>query len=111
MSFNDQAFEFHSKLELNEKRVMVTEEDAKHIVQDIFHRLGCPSKTATMVAEHLTDSNLCGMESHGLMRTLQYAEQFQNGYLIPEAEPCFRKLKEEHTKLMEEEGLAYPQCT
>lgn len=91
MSFNDQAFEFHSKLELNEKRVMVTEEDAKHIVQDIFHRLGCPSKTATMVAEHLTDSNLCGMESHGLMRTLQYAEQFQNGYLIPEAEPCFRK--------------------
>ena len=73
MSFYDQVIEFYSKLELNQKRVMVTEEDAKCIVQDIFHRLRCPSKTATMVAEHLTDSNLCGMESHGLMRPLQYA--------------------------------------
>ena len=27
------------------------------------------------------------------MRTLQYAEQFQNGYIIPETEPSYRKSK------------------
>lgn len=57
------------------------------IVFDIFLRLGCSEATARSVAEHLADTSLCGMESHGLMRTLQYAEQFQNGYMLVSAEP------------------------
>ena len=27
------------------------------------------------------------MESHGIMRVLQYAEQFQSGYMNPKAKP------------------------
>ena len=31
--------------------------------------------------DHLLDAELCGVESHGIMRVLQYAEEVKNGYL------------------------------
>lgn len=79
-----------SKLELRGERVTVTAEDAISLVSRIFHSIGCAEETALCVAEHLTDTSLCGMESHGLMRTLQYAEQFRSGHLNPGATPCVR---------------------
>ena len=75
-----------SKLTLRGDRVRVDAAEAVEIVSDIFVRLGCREAIAREVAEHLADTSLCGMESHGLMRTLQYAEQFRNGYLDPAAE-------------------------
>lgn len=76
-----------SKLTLTDDRVMVAVDEMIDCVQGIFENLGCSEKTARQIAEHLTDSNLCGMESHGLMRTLQYADQFESGYMKPDAEP------------------------
>ena len=81
------SFTVRSKLSLRGDRVPVVAAEAIDIVSDIFVRIGCRQQTAREVAEHLADTSLCGMESHGLMRTLQYAEQFQNGYLDPVAEP------------------------
>ena len=75
-----------SKLTLRGERIDIDAVQAIGIVNDIFIRIGCSEHTARLVAEHLTDTSLCGMESHGLMRTLQYAEQFQNGYIAPSAE-------------------------
>ncbi len=80
----------HSKLELNDKRVVVAVDEAVDLVRDIFNRIGCSELVSREVAEHLADANLCGMESHGLMRTLQYAEQFENGYMRPDAEAEIR---------------------
>ena len=79
--------EVRSKLTLRGERVDVDAMQAIDVVRDIFIRIGCSADTAQIVAEHLTDTSLCGMESHGLMRTLQYAKQFQNGYMSPFAEP------------------------
>lgn len=79
--------EVRSKLTLRGERVDVDAVQAIDIVSDIFVRIGCSTDTAQLIAEHLTDTSLCGMESHGLMRTLQYATQFQNGYMVPAAEP------------------------
>lgn len=79
--------EVRSKLTLRGERVDIAKDEAIDIVRDIFRELGCSEDTARTVAEHLADTSLCGMESHGLMRTLQYAEQFQNGYMNPTAEP------------------------
>ena len=76
-----------SKLELDGERVVVTVERITELVSDIFKRAGCPEKIAIQVSNHLVDSNLCGMESHGLMRTLQYVEQFENGYMKPDVVP------------------------
>ena len=76
-----------SKLELRGGRVEVTADEARATVAAIFARLGCPEETCRAIAEHLTDTSLCGMESHGLMRTLQYAEQMESGYLRAKARP------------------------
>ena len=79
--------EVRSKLTLRSGRTDIQAQDAIEIVREIFLHIGCEPATAASVAEHLTDTSLCGMESHGLMRTLQYAQQFESGYLDAKAEP------------------------
>ena len=75
-----------SKLTLRGERLRIEAAEAVEVATDIFVRLGCRAGVAREVAEHLVDTSLCGMESHGLMRTLQYAQQLRNGYLDPAAE-------------------------
>jgi len=82
--------EVRSKLELDEERIIVNVDEIVALVRSIFENIGCNAKVAREVAEHLADSSLCGMESHGLMRTLQYTEQFESGYMRPDVEPEIR---------------------
>ena len=77
----------HSKLHLHEDRVLVPVDDIQDTVRKIFTLSGCTGTAADQIARHLTEANLCGMESHGLMRTLQYVEQFESGYMDAEAQP------------------------
>ena len=79
-----------SKLELAEERVVVQVDEIVDLVTRIFINMGCSTNHAREIAEHLADSNLCGMESHGLMRTLQYAQQFEEGYMRPDTAPEIR---------------------
>jgi len=79
--------EEHSKLTLQGERLRVAAADAVGIVSEIFRRVGCSDGCAREVAEHLADASLCGVESHGLMRALQYVEQFRSGYMNPRASP------------------------
>ncbi len=76
-----------SKLELKGERVTVAVDEVVVLVTSIFKGVGCSQKIAKEVADHLADSNLCGVESHGLMRTLQYVEQFESGYMRADVEP------------------------
>lgn len=76
-----------SKLTLDGERVAVAAAEAVAIVREIFTRIGCSEDCALEVAEHLADASLCGVESHGLARVLQYAEQFRSGYMDPRAKP------------------------
>tara|TARA_B000000441_G_C21554896_1_gene239464 strand:+ start:47 stop:295 length:249 start_codon:yes stop_codon:yes gene_type:complete len=76
-----------SKLTLRGSRVDLGASEITTTLAAIFTRLGCASEPAHQVAEHLVDTSLCGMESHGVMRTLQYAEQFKTGYIDPKAVP------------------------
>lgn len=78
--------EYRSKLDLKGDRVPVRADEANVLLVSIFLRLGCPRDSARVVADHLVDTSLCGMESHGVMRCLQYAEQFRNGYLKADAQ-------------------------
>ena len=45
---------------------------ARHVLQ----RLGCNPEVADCVTRHLVEADLMGVESHGIMRLMQYAEQF-----------------------------------
>ncbi len=82
--------ETRSKLDLQGKRITVTAEDAISMASGIFRRLGCTDDVSHAIAHHLIDASLCGMESHGLMRTLQYAEQMQSGHMRAKARPIFK---------------------
>ena len=49
--------------------------------------MGCPEEASQAIAEHLIDANLCGVESHGVMRVIQYVEQMQNGHMQVDLRP------------------------
>ncbi len=76
-----------SKIDYDGQWIEISIETIHVTLVAIYIGLGCDSKEASLVAEHLIDSSLCGVESHGVMRTLQYAEQFQSGTLNPRARP------------------------
>ena len=76
-----------SKLELEGERITIAVEDTITLVSGIFTNIGCSPVISREIAEHLAESNLAGVESHGLMRTLQYADQFESGYMRADVEP------------------------
>lgn len=78
-----------TKLELRGERVEVSSARAVDMISSIFEGLGCDGDVATFSAEHLVDASLCGVESHGVMRILQYAEQFRSGYMKPDGRAHF----------------------
>jgi LDH2 family malate/lactate/ureidoglycolate dehydrogenase len=81
----------HSKLQLVGPRIEVAASQAAGRITAIFRALGCSADVAAEVAEHLADTSLCGMESHGVMRVLQYAGQLRSGVLKADATPLVRK--------------------
>lgn len=46
----------------------------------VFRAAGCPPAEAEAVAEHLADANLCGHDSHGVIRVLPYVKALRRGY-------------------------------
>jgi LDH2 family malate/lactate/ureidoglycolate dehydrogenase len=69
----------------------VPAEVAQEVTVRILRAAGCPADIAAEVAGHLVDASLCGVESHGLMRVLQYDEQFRSGAMDPAARPALRR--------------------
>jgi len=76
-----------SKLELRGERIEIAVDHASAIIVDIFNRLGCQSDISLAITEHLIDANLCGLESHGVMRVMQYAERMQIGTMRVDVRP------------------------
>jgi uncharacterized oxidoreductase len=58
----------------------------------LFRRVGVPDDEAARVAESLVDANLCGHDSHGLIRVMQYIDAIRDGRSVPGAP--FTVLKE-----------------
>jgi len=76
-----------SKLDFDGRRLSVSETEAIEVMTAILEDLGCGGETASMIADHLADASLCGVESHGVMRILQYARQFRRGYMTASGRP------------------------
>ena len=73
----------NTKLDLKSGRVIISTHEAKKVLQQILLTVGCNKKEIVSVSEHLVDTSLCGMESHGLMRILEYVKQYNKGYMQP----------------------------
>ena len=76
-----------SKLDYDGRRIKVSEAESVAVMVDILRGLGCEPDDAACIAGHLAEASLSGVESHGVMRILQYARQFQSGYMKPLATP------------------------
>src|SRR5208283_2484725 len=53
----------------------------------IFRAAGADEAIAAEVAHHLVDAELCGHDSHGVLRAPHYVELIENGGLQPNAHP------------------------
>ena len=81
----EQSFLKPSKLTLIEERERIPASKVRAVLREILLAKGCSAAEAEAVTEHLVETDLSGMESHGVMRVLQYAEQYDSGYLTPDA--------------------------
>lgn len=81
----------HSKLALRGDRVAIPAQLAHDRLFAILAAFGVPDTIAREVARHLVDASLAGVESHGIMRILQYAEQYRSGHILAHTTPVFRQ--------------------
>ena len=61
-----------------------------------------------MIANHLIDANLCGIESHGVMRVIQYAERMRDGTMQVDVQPKVRTTKAGMTVIDGQMGNGIP---
>lgn len=67
--------------------IVQTAESLAELSQKIFEAVGCPPDIAKRVATALVDANLCGHDSHGVIRIPSYVEAVKEGHVIPDARP------------------------
>ncbi len=61
------------------------EKELRRFAQKIFIAAGSPPVDAAVVADHLVDANLLGVDSHGLIRIPQYVTEIRKGEIHPAA--------------------------
>jgi uncharacterized oxidoreductase len=64
---------------------LVSSADAHKLTVDIFQACGSPVEEARIVADHLVNANLSGIDSHGVIRIPQYVHDVQVGNARPGA--------------------------
>ncbi|MEM6623364.1 MAG: Ldh family oxidoreductase [Pseudomonadota bacterium] len=67
-----------SKLELPAGRTEIPAAEARTLIIEIFKRLGNSDEHSQIITDHLIDANLSGVESHGVMRVMQYADRMRD---------------------------------
>jgi len=77
-----------SKIEIAGERVVLPVEEARTLACRALVRAGFDAQTSAEVADHLVEADLCGVESHGIVRVIQYTEQVEAGHLDPRARPA-----------------------
>jgi uncharacterized oxidoreductase len=64
---------------------LVRADSLAHATGALFAELGVPAAEAAIVADHLVDAELAGVNSHGILRVAQYVEAIERGEIVPSA--------------------------
>jgi len=64
---------------MNDKTFNVTPDSLIDYVTDIYSGAGCSEEAARDMAECLVQTNLWGIDSHGVLRTAKYLDRFKSG--------------------------------
>ena len=86
-TYNEKFSAHNSKLDYYGRRIPISENEAIVVMESIFINVGCKNNTAHIISKHLAEASLSGVESHGVMRTLQYADQFCSGAMKADGIP------------------------
>ena len=73
----------HAKLEGVDSWVRVDHIQLLSLAKSVLLSIGCDESTAESVAGHLVESNLQSVDSHGVVRLLQYVQQAGTSDLTP----------------------------
>lgn len=65
----------------------LTAEELAETTAAIFRAAGAGPEDAATVATSLVDAELCGHESHGLIRVSEYLRHIREGAIVPSAQP------------------------
>jgi len=76
---------------MSSKSLRVSAESLSKFVTGIFQGAGCSEEVARDMAQCLVQTNLWGIDSHGVLRTPEYLARFQNGAM--NNQPQIRTLK------------------
>ena len=79
-----------SKLNVKRRHV-VDPVEMSTLAAAILNKLGCDDDVAQMVGQHLVEANQMGVESHGVMRLMEYAKQFESGYMKAAGRPTLNQ--------------------
>ena len=63
-------------------------EEMRRFARSLFEAYGATRENAAIVGDHLVESSLVGMHSHGLIRIPQYIREIEEGLLDPAARPA-----------------------
>ncbi|SLN25280.1 putative oxidoreductase YjmC [Roseovarius litorisediminis] len=96
-----------SKLKAND-RVAVPADRIVDLATRMFVASGCDGDVAHTVACHLAEADHCGVESHGLVRVLQYTREFRDGALDPSARPVIHSEAPNRLKIDAGGGIGIP---
>ena len=64
--------------------VTIRSDEARSFIDACLVGAGASARNASIVSDHLIESSLCGMHSHGMMRLPQYLSEIEAGHLIPD---------------------------
>lgn len=68
--------------------VCITEDELRKYVQKIYTASGMREEEAYIAADNLVFANLCGMESHGVLRVPTYVKRLEDGGTLAAADTC-----------------------
>ena len=84
---------------------------ARELAREIFIACGAPARHAVIVADHLVQSDLMGVPSHGLNRVVQYTGEIDSGLLRPGADPAVSTLAPTRLQVDGGSGFGQVACT
>jgi LDH2 family malate/lactate/ureidoglycolate dehydrogenase len=65
----------------------LTADELRATTAAIFRAVGATDHDARVVADSLVAADLCGHQSHGLIRVSEYLRHVRNGAIVPDAQP------------------------
>ena len=101
----------NTKLNLKSDRILISAREARLTLKTILSNAGCNKREIISVSDHLVDTSLCGMESHGLMRILEYIRQYNNGYMQVNRSATIKKNKHGGIEINGNGGIGIPTMT